>query len=92
MSYNVPYKEEYSEGWYERVFKNDVETGELVWHRDREDRIVEAIEPTDWMFQRENELPIKIEGQIFIPMGQWHRTIKGTGDLKIRVKKLHGLQ
>lgn len=83
-----PYSELYNEGWYERVFKSDVESGELVWHRDREDRIVEALEPTDWLFQRENELPIKIEGQIFIPMGQWHRTIKGTGDLKIRVKKL----
>lgn len=87
-----PYSEILNEGWYERVFKSDVETGELRWHRDREDRIVEPLEVTDWMFQRENELPQKIEGQIFIPMGQWHRTIKGTGDLRIKIKKLNGIQ
>lgn len=86
-----PYIETYNEGWYERVFKADVDSGELRWHRDREDRIIEPVEPTDWFFQIDGELPIKIEGQIFIPMGEWHRTIKGTGDLKIRIKKLNVL-
>ena len=40
------------------------------------------------MFQRDSELPIRIEGQIHIPKGEWHRAIKGTGDLKIKIKKL----
>jgi hypothetical protein len=31
---------------------------------------------------------MKIEGQIHISRGEWHRAIKGTGDLKIRIKKL----
>jgi hypothetical protein len=83
-----PYTETYNEGWYERVFKADVDSGELRWHRDREDRIIEPIEPTDWFFQKDGGLPIKIEGQIYIPMGEWHRAIKGTGDLKVRIKKL----
>lgn len=83
-----PYTETYNEGWYERVFEADVESGEMRWHRDREDRIVEPVEPTDWLMQMENELPIPIKGQIFVPKGQWHRAIKGTGDLKIRIKKL----
>ena len=30
-----------------RVFKSDVDSGELQWHRDREDRIVESIGETD---------------------------------------------
>ena len=83
-----PYTETYNEGWYERVFKADVDSGEVRWHRDREDRIIEPIEPTDWFFQKDEGLPIKIEGQIYIPMGEWHRAKKGTGDLKVRIKKL----
>jgi len=71
-----------------REFSQDTDSGELMWHRDREDRIVEAIEDTDWMIQLDNELPKKIEGEVFIPMGIYHRLIKGTGDLKVKVIKL----
>jgi hypothetical protein len=85
---NKPYSEQLNDGWYERTFKHDVPSGELVWHRDREDRIVEPVGKTDWLFQTENELPMPIKNQIFIPKGSWHRTIKGTGDLKIKIKKL----
>ena len=70
-----------------REFSQDTDSGELMWHRDREDRIVEAIEETDWMVQLDNELPKKIEGEVLIPMGAYHRLIKGTGDLKIRLTK-----
>jgi hypothetical protein len=31
----------------------------------------------------ENQLPKSLNSKIFIPMGVWHRVIKGTGDLKI---------
>ena len=71
-----------------RKFSQDTDSGELMWHRDREDRIIEAIEDTDWLIQLDNEIPKKIEGEIFIPMGGYHRLIKGTGDLKIKLKKL----
>ena len=39
----------------------------------------------------DNTLPIDIhEGlTIFIPEGEYHRIIKGNGDLKVRVKKLN---
>jgi hypothetical protein len=40
------------------------------------------------MIQLDNELPMKIEGEVFIPMGIYHRLIKGTEDLKIKVIKL----
>jgi hypothetical protein len=30
---------------------------------------------------------MKIEGEVFIPMGVYHRLIKGTGDLKIKLTK-----
>jgi len=71
-----------------RVFSQDTDSGELVWHRDREDRIIESIGDTDWLIQIDDELPKKIEGEIFIPMGVYHRLIKGSGDLKIKLQKL----
>jgi hypothetical protein len=73
---------------YIRVFNHDVEFSDLVWHRDREDRIIESIDPTDWMVQIDNELPTSLNREVFIPKGVWHRVIKGTGDLKIKLVKL----
>jgi hypothetical protein len=40
------------------------------------------------MFQLDNQLPQKITGEIFIPKEVYHRLIKGTGDLKIKLIKL----
>jgi len=71
-----------------REFSQDTDSGELMWHRDHEDRIIESISNTDWMIQIDNELPKNIEGKVFIPMGVYHRLIKGTGDLKIKLMKL----
>ena len=72
-----------------RVFSQDTDSGEYMWHRDFEDRIVESIGDTDWLIQIDNELPKQIKGEVFIPMGAYHRLIKGTGDLKIKLKKLY---
>ena len=51
-----PFKENIKQGIFERTFSQDVDNDELVWHRDREDREVEVIGETDWMFQYDNEL------------------------------------
>jgi len=34
-----------------------------------------------------NELPVSMDKPIFIPKHVWHRTIKGTGPLKIKITK-----
>lgn len=78
----------YIENGEVRTFLQEVDEFELVWHRDREDRIVTTLSETDWKFQFENELPIKLEGEIHIPKNKFHRLIKGTGDIKLRVKKI----
>lgn len=70
-----------------RTFSRDVENEELKWHRDREDRIVFPVGQNDWMFQRDNQLPQPIDSEIHIPAGEWHRVIKGTTDLVVRVQK-----
>jgi hypothetical protein len=83
-----PYKDfENLENSVIRTFDENIDPIELKWHRDNEDRLVTPVESTDWLFQRENSLPEKMDKPIFIPKGQWHRTIKGTGKLVIRILK-----
>ena len=83
-----PFSETKSGEFYIRTFDSEVDSDELKWHWDEEDRIIESIEETDWMFQFDNKLPQSIVGQIFIPKGEWHRLIKGKGQLKVKLKKL----
>ena len=70
-----------------RIFESNVDSGELHWHRDREDRLVEVLEGSGWMLQLDNELPVemKVGEKYLIPEGIYHRTIKGNGDLKIKI-------
>ena len=70
-----------------RKFDQDIDPKELMWHRDKEDRIIEPIESTDWKFQIDNKLPITIDNKIFIPKHVWHRAIKGTGSLTLKITK-----
>jgi hypothetical protein len=81
-------QQQISKNTFIRHFSQGVDSEELTWHRDRESRIIESIEPTDWQIQLDNELPKKIEGQILIPEGQYHRLIRGTGNLQIKLIKL----
>lgn len=68
-----------------RTFSQDTVDEEFKWHRDAEDRLVEILEPTDWQFQFDNKFPQKLEGTLNIPKGVYHRVIKGTGDLKVKI-------
>ena len=70
-----------------RTFSKDVNTMDLIWHMDDEDRNIEVLEGKGWKFQRDDELPLELtEGiRIFIPRHQVHRVIKGETDLKIRI-------
>lgn len=77
-----------SENEFIRVFSRDTDVGEFYWHRDREDRRVVSTKPTDWKVQLDNELPKSLNEEVFIPMGLWHRVIKGTGDLEVKVIKI----
>lgn len=71
-----------------RTFSSNTDIGEFTWHRDREDRVVELIEGENWYIQLDNELPKKLvkENKVFIPMGVYHRVIKGEGDLKVKIE------
>jgi hypothetical protein len=79
-----PYSEKKEEGYIIREFFQDTPSLEFVWHRDKEDRIVEALHETDWKFQLDNEVPKELN-RIFIPKEMYHRLIKGTGNLKVKI-------
>lgn len=72
-----------------RTFDTNIDEDELVWHRDKRNRIVEILEGDGWMFQFEDGLPFPmIKGdKIQITKEQYHRVIKGDTPLKIKIKE-----
>jgi hypothetical protein len=71
-----------------RLFSQEVDESELMWHRDEEDREIIAISKTNWKIQLENELPTDLNSIVKIKSGEWHRLIKGSGNLKIKINRL----
>jgi len=72
-----------------RTFTQNISEEELVWHRDKEDRILQTLHSTDWKFQFDNQTPeVLSEKDLFIPKETYHRLIKGNGNLKLRVIKI----
>ena len=71
-----------------REFNENIDPIELLWHRDLENRTIEAIGETNWKLQLDNELPLELKKgvRIFIPALEWHRVIKGTGKLQLKIK------
>ena len=84
----TPYTDlEITDQYIIREFNENIDPIELLWHRDDEDRTIEILEGIDWMIQLDNQLPILLNSHIFIPRHMWHRTIKGTGPLRIKIYK-----
>lgn len=71
-----------------REFSDKTDIIDFMWHRDNEDRLVEALHDTDWQVQIDNELPTSLDKPIFIPRHQYHRVIKGSGKLRVKINKL----
>tara|TARA_R110002096_G_scaffold118024_1_gene255716 strand:+ start:1240 stop:1506 length:267 start_codon:yes stop_codon:yes gene_type:complete len=86
----LPYKEQTIDDYTLREFSQDTPSFEFVWHRDKEDRTIQPTDNTDWLFQLDNDIPrLLTKDKLFIPKETYHRLIKGTGDLKIRVWKMN---
>ena len=85
-----PYTDIQSNKGFIRTFKPTINESELVWHRDRKNRVINVLEGKGWQLQFDNELPFELtrNNPIFIPMNVYHRVIKGTGELKIKVTEI----
>ena len=73
-----------------REFSSNLDSEDLYWHKDKEDREVKVINGTGWYLQLENSLPVlMLKDQKFrIPRNTWHRVInKDNNDLIIEVIK-----
>lgn len=82
-----PYTEEKNENIIRRTFSESVNESELIWHRDKSDRIVIVLNESDWYLQFDNELPKKLnlDEEYFIPKNTFHRVIKGNGNLMVEI-------
>ena len=72
-----------------RTFKESTDSEDFKWHRDLEDREIEALNNNNWQIQLEDELPKNVNpGEtLTIPKGIWHRVIKGPGIAIYKIKK-----
>lgn len=84
----LPFSQEKFENYWIRIFSKDVETDELKWHFDNENRKVTILEGNDWQFQMDDDLPVilKVGDEIKIPKGIYHRIKRGSNDLKIKIE------
>jgi hypothetical protein len=85
-----PYKEQIKDNIKYREFDPMVETDELVWHRDRENRTITVLEGKGWFFQMDNEIPKEMcAGDILeVKKMVYHRLYKsGSTPLKISIEE-----
>ncbi|QDP63271.1 MAG: hypothetical protein GOVbin703_18 [Prokaryotic dsDNA virus sp.] len=78
-----------SDNVFVREFSKDVDSKELIWHMDREDRYVTVKSGKGWQLQLDNQVPAPLtEGETyFIPKFTYHRIIKGDENLNLLVKE-----
>lgn len=84
---NLPFVEEKLEDGFIRTFSANVEDHELQWHYDKEDRTILVMQETNWLFQRDNCLPEPFIHTLEIKAGEYHRILKGDGDLIVKIIK-----
>jgi hypothetical protein len=87
----LPFQEEReSDGWVVRRFSAEINPEELRWHRDGEDREILIMESDGWALQKDNGLPQELlKGKSHsVRKGEWHRLLKGSGELVLRINKL----
>ena len=82
-----PYTEQRKGNEIIREFSTNVNSMELVWHRDAKDRIIEILDGEGWKFQLDNKIPIELKkGDKFqIQKEVYHRIQKGKTPLKIKI-------
>jgi hypothetical protein len=87
---DFPFTEERIDDYtFIRTFSADVDEMDLIWHTDKENRIITILEGNGWKFQFDEELPIEMTDGLSISIfeGRIHRIIKGEGPLKIKLQK-----
>ena len=89
ISSGKPYNEVLENDYIIREFSSDINELELIWHRDKKTRKVTILQGEGWKIQMDNSLPETLEEgrEYHIPKMEYHRLIKGTGNLLIQIKE-----
>ena len=84
-----PYTEVVEGDYIIREFSGDIVESELVWHRDKNSRKVTVLQGEGWKIQMDNLLPEELEkgNSYYIPKMEYHRLIKGKGNLLIQIQE-----
>ena len=88
---DLPFEEQFiKEQTSIRTFPQTVDPEELKWHQDDETRLIEVLESGGWYIQYDNELPMPLKENktYLVRKGEWHRVLKGNGDLKVKIERL----
>jgi len=69
---------------------DQVNSDELIWHRDKRDRIVKVKDGEGWKIQFDNELPkeLKVGSYFKIEKEVYHRLLKGKDQLILEIEEL----
>ena len=69
---------------------SEIEDHQLKWHWDEQDREIEVLSETDWKIQFDNKLPQQLSPLFkhYIKEGAYHRLIKGTTKLSLKINKI----
>lgn len=84
-----PYTEVLENDYIIREFSGDINESELIWHRDKQTREVKVLQGDGWKIQMDNRLPEELEkgNNYYIPKMEYHRLIKGKGNLLLQIKE-----
>lgn len=88
MNSKLPFEEEFSDKETSiRVFSKDLDSHDLLWHRDDEERKIIVIKSSGWQIQLDNSIPTMLNDgdEVIIKRGEWHRVIMGYDDLIIKI-------
>ena len=79
-------------GMRRRKFSSVLSSDELIWHRDREHRLVRVVEGRGWSLQLDSSFPVLLEeGAVEpIPAEMWHRlhVSEGATDLVVEIESV----
>ena len=92
---NYPFEQIQKDNITIRTFSSMVDETELIWHRDKQDRVVTVLEGKGWQLQIDNQLPVRmvVGESYFIPKMVYHRIIKSQENkLVLRIKENVNIQ
>jgi len=87
---DLGFHQENVDGYIIRTFPNTMDDTQLYWHLDAADRVLTVLEGKNWKIQLDNELPITLvsDTNYFIKKETYHRLLKGTGNLILKIKEI----